>query len=126
MKTYDLGRFWVAPLTVAPRTPTISFSHTWEIEPPHRFARTVVVRTFPFIRGGIAFGWWQDTDIEDLETERQNRLSIEAANAAYDAYCAVNGEVQRDKWDEARRKIAEMNLDYEDEMAYMQNLGIFA
>lgn len=126
-RTYEpfrfLGRFTVIPLRAAPGTSLVSFAPTWEVEAPYRYAPTFVFR-LPF---GLALGigWWLDTEVDDLTSEYAQRVEIEAANAAYDAYVAVNGNVDRGAWDAARAKIAALGLDPDEEMALMQAEGVF-
>lgn len=128
MRTFEplkfLGRFFFIPLRMGPNAPLVSVTPSWEMEPPHRFSPTLVVR-LPRLLWGVGFGWWRDTEVVNVDEEKQARQEIEAANAAYDAYVKVNGNVPRDVWDEARQQIANLELTPDEEMECMQNLGIF-
>lgn len=128
MRTYEpfkfLGRLFVVPLKVAKGVPPVTYAPTWEQEPPYRFGPTVVVR-MPIFRVAWGIGVWLDTHVDSLEAERLERAEIEEANAAYDAYVAVNGQVPREEWESARRFVAEQGLDPDEEMRAMQDMGIF-
>lgn len=102
----------------------LHLDHTWEMTPPYRFSRSLVVRIWP-LPVGLVFGWWRDSDVQS-KTEAFV-ASEEAANEqlAFDAYVVVNGPVDRERWQEARREIAGENLDPEEEMARMQEAGVF-
>lgn len=118
-----LGRLMFVPLRVEKKTSLFSVTGTWEAEPPYRYATTRVVR-LP-LRWAVGIGWWRDTQVVDLASEEEFRRELEAANAAFDAYQAVNGPTDRDTWDSARRKIAEMGLDPDEEMELMQQFNVF-
>ncbi len=128
MRTYEpfkfLGRFFVLPLHIRQGTPWVSLTQTWETEPPYRFAHTVVIKAavLPF---GVGLGWWLDTDVDNLEDEFMQNVESALGNSAYDAYVAVNGNVDRAQWDAARKRVAGQGLDLDDEMEVMQSLGIF-
>lgn len=122
-ETHDLGRLFCVFLKVAKGSRVVSYAPTWEQDPPYRFGPTIVIR-LPFGRA-VGFGFWLRTDVGSLELAREERAEIESANAAYDAYVAVNGEVPREEWDEVRKQISGMGLDPEEEMAIMQEMGVF-
>jgi hypothetical protein len=110
-----LGRFFWVPLRVEPGTPGFSLTVTWE-ESGEYFGPTAVVR-IPLTKVAIGVGVWFDppTDIQAVHDE----------DAAFDAYVAVNGAVDKDSWRLARRKIAEQGLDPDEEMELMQAMGVF-
>jgi hypothetical protein len=124
MRTYDVGRLFFVPLRIPKGERWIARTHTWETDGDLRFAHTLVFKLGP-LPFGFGIGWWQDTDIESMVSERQLRAEVERANAEYDAYVAVNGNVDRAQWAAARRAIARRGLDPDDEMEAMQALGVF-
>lgn len=125
-RTYEpfkfLGRLMLVPLKVSKGTPVVTLTQTWEAEEPHRIAPTVVLRLGPV---GLGIGWWLDSDVENLVDEEGVRREIEEAQAAYDAYVAVNGEIDRSEFDAIRKEIGTQGLDLDHEMALMQAHRVF-
>lgn len=116
-RTYEplkfLGRFFWVPMTVAPHTEPVSYAATWE-DTGERWAPTIVTR-IPLTRLAIGVGIWLDAP----------PLMPISDDADFDAYVAVNGSVDREEWQAAREEIADLGLDPDDEMAFMQAKGIF-
>lgn len=119
-RTYEplkfLGRFFWVPLHVLPHTPALSVAPTWQ-EEGEQWSPTVVVR-IPLTRWAVGFGWWRDVVTEEI-------IEVHEDDALFDAYCAVNGDVERETWDEARAKIASLGLGWDEEMELMQEMGVF-
>ena len=123
-QTHDLWRFFWVGMKVAPKTRFVSYTHTWEADGQYRWAPTLVVR-IPFTRQALGFGVWLDSGVESLQLTAEQRKEIEEANALYAAYVAVNGHVERQEFDQARAAIAHLGLDPDEEMAMMQEEGVF-
>lgn len=105
MKTYEFSRIGLPRLFVTfPRLgwadPPVFRTHSWETDPPHRFAPTVLGFYLLPLPRAIAFGWWHDTEVESLTLELKNRMEIEAANAAYDRWVLVHGDLDRDEFEQ--------------------------
>lgn len=117
-RTYEplkfLGRLFWVPMTVAPHTKYLSYNPTWE-DTGERWAPTLVTR-IPLTRLAIGVGVW---------LAAPPIVPIHEDDADYDAYVAVNGQVDRGQWQAAREEVAELGLDPDEEMAYMQAKGIF-
>ena len=118
-RTYEplkfLGRLFWVPLPTEPKTPPVSRTSTWENN-GERWAPTVVVR-IPFTRKAIGLGVWLDAP--------QDVMMVHEADAAYDAYQVVNGQVDRAEFDRIREHVAGMGLDPDAEMEMMQGMGLF-
>lgn len=119
-RTYEplkfLGRLFLVPLHVTPRTSPVSYAPTWE-EGGQHWGPTLIGR-IPLTRWALGIGIWLNFDPTDV-------VAVHEDDAAYAAYQAVNGEVPREKWEAARRKIAEMGLNPDEEMELMQAMGVF-
>jgi hypothetical protein len=94
----------------------VSYAPTWRPEGDF-WGPTVVVR-LPLWRYALGFGIWIDVNQEDI-------VAVHEDDAEYERYVEVNGLVPREQWLEARRKIAEMGLDPDEEMELMQAMGVF-
>lgn len=118
-RTYEplkfLGRLFWVPMRVTPGTPPISYAPTWDAD-DSRWGPTIIVR-LPF-RWAIGLGVWLDYD-------RNNIVAVHQEDADYDTYVAVNGPVDRAKYDAARKIVAEQGLGPDEEMEAMQALGVF-
>lgn len=119
-RTYEplkfLGRLFWVPLRVLPNTKAVSYAPTWE-ESGERWGPTIVAR-IPLTSYAIGLGVWLDVDPLDI-------VAIRDEDAEYAAYTAVNGPVDREEYDAARRYIASLGLDPDEEMEAMQALGLF-
>lgn len=120
-RTYEplkfLGRFFWVPLRVLENTPAVSLAPTWQDSGEH-WSPTIVVR-IPLTRWAVGLGWWRDVPEGSI-------VEIHEDDVAFETYCAVNGEIPRESWNEARRKIAAMGLNPDDEMELMQAMGVFS
>lgn len=118
-RTYEplkfLGRFFWVPLTTAPHTPAVSYTPTWEAAGEH-WGPTLVFR-LPLTRWAVGLGVWLDF--------KREHVPVRVVDAEYDAYVAVNGVVDRERWQTARAEIAALGLDPDEEMEHMQAMGIF-
>jgi hypothetical protein len=116
-RTYEpfkfLGRLFFVPMTAAPRTKHLSYNPTWEDTGEH-WGPTIVGR-IPFTRFALGVGVWLDAPpIVPIHTE----------DAEFDAYVAVNGQVDRGAWQAAREEIADLGLDPDEEWALLQQRGL--
>lgn len=122
--THDLGRFfWHGLQEVRMRWP-LRRDHTWEVEEPYRFSRSLVIRLWP-TNYGIVLGWWRDLSVN---LQHESNVAWDEAtegDMAYDAYVAVNGPVPREQWQDARREVAGLGLSPDEEMERMQQMGVF-
>lgn len=122
--THDLGRLFVHWLPhILSRSP-VTVDHSWEVEHPYRFSRSLVFRLWP-LNVGFVVGWWQDSDVEDMDQEFEETVDSAEETADFAAYTAVNGTVDKRQWSQARRRIAGLGLEPEEEMAAMQMAGVF-
>ena len=108
-----LGRLFVVPMTAAPKTKHLSYAPTWQDTGEH-WGPTVVAR-IPFTRFALGVGVW-------LDAPPVTPIHIE--DAEFDAYVAVNGQVDRDAWQQAREEIADLGLDPDEEWALLQSKGL--
>jgi hypothetical protein len=117
-RTYEpfkfAARLFFVPLIAAPNTPAISYAPTWEDTGEH-WGPTLVAR-LPFTRLAIGVGVWLNSP---------EIVPIRDEDAEYDAYVAVNGNVDKEAWRAAREEIAALGLDPDEEMALMQQKGVF-
>ena len=116
-RTYEplkfLSRLTVFPLAIKKKTPIFTLTVTHEADPPWRWAPTFVVKLGP-LPFGVAFGWWIDSDVEDLTQEFLARQEAEELQAEYDRYVAVNGEIDLETWMLARAIVLDRGGDTED------------
>lgn len=117
-RTYEpfrfAGRLFFVPMTAAPHTKFLSYAPTWQDTGEH-WGPTLVARV-PFTRLAIGVGVWLNAP---------PIVPIRNEDAEFDAYVAVNGNVDRDAWQRAREEVAAMGLDPDDEMEIMQAKGVF-
>lgn len=132
MKTFEfscigLPRLFITFPRIGWLDPPVFRTHSWEVEPPHRFAPSVIGFYLLPLPRAIAFGWWHDTDVEGMVEEQQLRLEIEEANAAYDRHVMLYGDTDLtpEQFQSARKAVASRGLDPDDEMELMQALGVF-
>lgn len=123
-RTYEpfkfLSRLTLIPLRIARGTKMFTQTVTHEAEEPYRFAPTLVVKAGP-LPFGIGIGWWLDGGLADAaDRQEEGEEDIE-----YNRYVAVNGHVDREKWQTARRAVARQGLSPDEEMEVMQAMGIF-
>jgi hypothetical protein len=118
-RTYEplkfLGRLFWTPIPADPATPRVSYAASWQDNGQY-WAPTVIARV-PFTRWAVGVGVWLDAD-PDAEMVHED-------DAEYDAYAAVNGNVNRDAWQAAREEVAKLGLDPDAEMEYLQAQGLF-
>ena len=115
-----LGRLMFIPLRIEPGTPLVTLTSTHEAEEPFRYAPTVVVKAGP-LPFGLGIGWWRDSGLQEAaERQEAGEDDIE-----YSRYVAVNGVVDKDDFQQARREVARMGLDPDEEMEYLQSQGLF-
>jgi hypothetical protein len=117
-RTYEplgfMGRIFFVPMIAAPGTKHLSYNPTWQDTGEH-WGPTLVGR-IPFTRFALGVGVW---------LRAPQIVPIRDEDAEYDAYVAVNGKVDRDVWLAARAEIAALGLDPDEEMALMQQRGVF-
>jgi hypothetical protein len=117
-RTYEpfgfMGRLFFVPMTAAPKTKHLSYNPTWQDTGEH-WGPTLVGR-IPFTRFALGVRIWLNAPPV---------VPIRDEDAEYDAYVAVNGNVDRDAWQAAREQIAAQGLDPDEEMGLMQQMGVF-
>lgn len=118
-RTYEplkfLGRLFWVPMQIHPETSLVSYAPTWDAE-DSRWGPTLIFR-FPLTQWGFGVGIWLDHD-------RNSIVAVHEEDIAYDTFVAVNGPIDRARYDAARKTVAAQGMDPDQEMEAMQMLGI--